>query len=137
MDKCVCTMGRSEFTEFPVDNSYTGKFRSIVVVPRDTKHDSGYRMMDFVLVADGDVPICRVTGGSDVIHLGGVLAMAGKNGSASPWSIDCLPTSGLLRVFAPYHELSIGLPMSSFEVFSHVLPTKMGHGDDADELDGN
>lgn len=48
-----------------------GKFDSLVILPTRRKHDSGYRCMEFVAVK-GEQPICRMGGGSDVIHLLGI-----------------------------------------------------------------
>jgi len=98
-------------------------------------HDSGFRLMDYV-AADRIHPICRLAAGSDVLHIAGI---GGKNigqsidfGTVKPdgtltfalveqpiaWSIDCLPTSGLFRLFAPHNNLMVGTSLSSFEVFA-------------------
>ncbi len=98
---------------------------SIIILPLTKKHgfyNSGYyRYMDFVGCA-ADRAYCRLSGCSDVIHLGGI---AGSNNPdwvkdqrtlPSNWSIDCLLENGLLRIFA-HHELIIGAALPSFEVF--------------------
>jgi len=89
-----------------------GGFDSLIILPRDTLHDSGYLCMDFVAVKDGK-PLCRLSGCSDVLHIGGI----GGSSHRCDWSIDCLPTSGLLRMFC-HRKLRCGVALSSFEVFA-------------------
>lgn len=89
-------------------------------------HDSGYRCMDYVAVVEGE-PICRLSGSSDVLHIEGIggygyhwlektkgvprmIPVAG-------WSFDCLPTSGLLRLW-PDKKIIYGCALSSFEIYS-------------------
>lgn len=100
-------------------NENIGLFNSLVVLPTRRKHESGYRIMDFVAVK-GVSPICRLSGCSDVLHLGGI---GGYNGYYEQdtaknidWTIDCLPVSGLLRFFCRY-DLYCGPALSSFELF--------------------
>jgi len=65
--------------------------------------------LDFVATKD-EAPICRVSGVSDVLHLGGI---------GGEFHIDCLPKSGLLRVFGRgTDKLIAGAALSSFELFS-------------------
>jgi hypothetical protein len=92
----------------------------------DGLHDSGYRCMDVVAVRD-DTPICRLSGCSDVIHLGGIggygenwVKKYGKVPDGIPpvaWSLDCLPKSGLLRLFTG-GDITVGPALSSFSVYS-------------------
>lgn len=90
-------------------------------------HDSGYRLMDFVAVKSNK-PICLLSGCSDVIHLDGIGGY-GKDWfekynkvpelvKPSDWNMDCLPTSGLLRLFAR-KKLTAGSALSSFEIFTN------------------
>jgi hypothetical protein len=89
-------------------------------------HDSGYRCMDFVAVKNNEA-ICLLSGGSDVIHLDGIGGYGynwyEKYGSVpnlvipSGWNMDCLPKSGLLRLFATRDIIVCGAALSSFEVF--------------------
>lgn len=82
-------------------------------------HDSGYRQMDFVLIKD-EKPLCRAAGGSDVLHLGGIggykLGFYREKVKPIGWSIDCLPKSGLLRLFTG-NLLVAGSALSSFEIW--------------------
>ena len=106
-----------------------GNFDSLVILPTRRKHDSGYRCMEFVAVK-GEQPVCRMGGGSDVIHL---LGLDGFNCFRkednkkqfvrelnsltfnAALRIDCLPC-GLLRIFC-HHKLKAGLDLSSFELY--------------------
>jgi hypothetical protein len=87
--------------------------------------------MEFVTIQKGK-PTYIVGGCSDVIHLAGIgghnigehnfderLLVERIRTHACPrvsWSIDCLPVSGLLRLFCD-NRLYIGRSLSSFEVF--------------------
>ena len=103
-----------------------GEFDSLVILPLKMRHDSGYRCMDFVAVKDGEA-MCRLAGGSDVLHIEGVggygydwLSRYNTCPSLVPpvgWSIDCLPTSGLLRMFC-HRKIRVGDALSSFEIYS-------------------
>jgi hypothetical protein len=91
----------------------------------DGMHDSGFRCMDFIAIKD-DKPVCRLSGGSDVIHFDGIGGWGHKwfeLGKGIPetimsraWSIDCLKKSGLLRIFCN-SKLIAGNALSSFELF--------------------
>jgi len=141
----ITKMSRREFYKLPHRkwNEDIGGFDSLVILPAKTDvpgllkyhikrlgakifglpepsvyeikhlHDSGWRCMDFV-ACRGNEPICRLSGWSDVLHIGGI---AGKG---SGWTIDCLPKSGLLRLFCREGRLRVGLAVSSFE----VIPTE-------------
>ena len=88
-------------------------------------HDSGYRKMDFVLIKDGK-PLCRASGNSDVLHIGGIGGYGLDDNSrrgffrdkveSIGWCIDCLEKSGLLRLFTG-NTLVVGSSLSSFEVW--------------------
>ena len=116
--KDVSDMTVEEFRELPLRgwDEDIGEFRSLVILPTETIHDSGFRCMEFVAIGAGGKPICRLSGCSDVVHLGGI-------GSTVPfgpkrlanWSIDCLKESGLLRAFCDC-PIVAGLDLSSFEV---------------------
>lgn len=106
-----------------------GNFDSLVILPIRRKHDSGYRCMEFVAVK-GEQPICRMGGGSNVIHL---LGLDGFNCFGAEddkklfirrienvtfnaaFRIDCLPC-GLLRIFCRY-KLKAGQDLSLFELY--------------------
>ena len=95
---------------------------SIIILPGRSRdlHDSGYRCMDFVAVKN-DEPICLLAGGSDVIHIDGIGGADLRKGSFGDgaWSIDCLPKSGLLRLWPTKTGcVRAGSALSSFEIFS-------------------
>jgi len=102
-------------------------FKEPEVYEIDGLHGSGFRLMDFVAVEDGH-PICRLSGCSDVLHLDGIGGF-GYNWIAKGdvpklippkgWRIDCLPKSGLLRIWPSsqkYKKLIAGAALSSFEI---------------------
>ena len=106
-----------------------GEFDALIILPSEQKeelHESGYRFMDFVAVRDNE-PICKLSGCSDVIHLDGIGGF-GKNWleehktvpktiKPSGWNMDCLPVSGLLRLWSN-KKLTVGIALSSFEIFT-------------------
>jgi hypothetical protein len=119
---------RKEFEALPCRgwNEDIGEFDSLVVLPKRHIHDSGFRCMDFIAVKD-NVPFIRLSGCSDVIHVDGIGGMGynwvekyGKCPDLVPpsgWSIDCLKTSGLLRMFT-HKKLLAGTALSSFEIYT-------------------
>jgi len=153
--KDISEMTRQEFEDLPHRkwDEDIGEFSGLVIIPASnykdsnnieefidgaTKrlmgekpeylHDSGFRFMSFVAEKYGH-PICKLSGGSDVIHVGGIGGDNINNPTHSAiaipkliapvaWSIDCLPKSGLLRLFSPSGKLRVGLDLSSFEVFA-------------------
>ena len=102
----------------------------LVILPAaddDELHDSGYRCMGFVAIQKNE-PVCILSGCSDVIHIDGISGY-GENWlekydgcpKAVPpqaWSIDCLPTSGLLRIWPRSRRVKCGHAVSSFEIFA-------------------
>lgn len=119
-------MKRADFAALPSRkwNEGIGLFDSLVILPLRTKHDSGYRLLDFV-ACRGQQAVCRLSGCSDVLHINGIGGY-GKPQSFVPrsmpvvaWTMDCLPKSGLLRLFCHGdYKLSAGVALSSFEVFA-------------------
>jgi hypothetical protein len=89
-------------------------------------HESGFRCMDFIACRGGE-PVCKLSSCSDVINIEGIggygehwlqrYGTVPKVVSPIGWSIDCLPRSGLLRIFCGV-EMTVGLGLSSFELFS-------------------
>lgn len=121
----ITKMTRKEFDAVP-DRAWAqdiGEFDSLVVLPQRRHHDSGYRCMDFVACKEGS-PLYRLSGCSDALHIDGIGGF-GKweppnlPASVKPrgWSIDCLPVSGLLRLFSREY-MTAGPALSSFEIFA-------------------
>ena len=123
---------RKEFESLPSPDSYQnniGDVDSLIVLPTRRTHDSGYRCMRFVTIQNG-IPTYVISGCSDVIHLGGIgglnvkpfnssthrYRLASQKTPSIDWSIDCLPKSGLLRIFCG-KKLIVGASLSSFELF--------------------
>lgn len=108
-------MTRKDFDELPGRKKWDEEILcdGIIILPGRAKdmHDSGYRLMDFVAIKNSK-PVCRLSGCSDVIHIGGI---GGQNVSRS-WNIDCLPKSGLLRMWMNGHFIKVGAALSSFEI---------------------
>ena len=120
---------KKEFEALPSRNwnEDIGKFDALIILPTTSLHDSGYKCMDFIAVLDNK-PKCRISGGSDVIHINGIGGL-GENwfkkygkipDSTKPidWSIDCLKRSKLLRLFCS-SKLTAGESLSSFEIFAN------------------
>lgn len=122
---------RKEFEALPRPKSFTneeiGEVDSLVILPCRHYHDSGYRCMQFVTIQK-EKPTYIISGCSDVIHLGGISGLytmdietytkrrqEGKIPIVD-WSIDCLPTSGLLRIFCS-KKMIVGANLSSFEIY--------------------
>ena len=123
---------RKEFESLPYPPSYRneiGEVDSLIILPTRRKHDSGYRCMEFVTIQN-NIPTYRISGCSDVIHFGGIgglnvypykeskyrLRNLQRMLPVVDWSIDCLPKSGLLRIFCD-KKLFVGASLSSFELF--------------------
>lgn len=115
-------MTQKDFHNLPIRkwDEDIGKFDSLILLPTKRKHGSGFACMDFV-ACKGNNPICRLSGCSDVVHLGGFLNQEAHNYS---WSIDCIFKSKLLRIFKYRYEISVGPSLSSFEVFAHQRDKK-------------
>lgn len=120
-----------DFESLPYRESFDkdiGEFDSLVILPTRKTHDSGYRCIDFVACIK-DEPICRLSGCSDVLHINGIGGYGYKWTEKNigvpfkidimPWSIDCLPKSGLLRMFCYGHNLIAGCALSSFDIFAN------------------
>lgn len=119
---------RKEFESLPTPKSYTneeiGEVDSLVILPEKHNHDSGWRCMSFVTIQNG-VPTYRISGCSDVINLGGIGGYNFKSTDRiksqtvpnADWHIDCLPVSGLLRIFSGKYKLYVGASLSDFELF--------------------
>jgi len=62
-----------EFQKLPMRglNEDIGIFDSLIILPTEEIHDSNFRCMDFIAVKN-DIPVCRLSGCSDVIHFDGI-----------------------------------------------------------------
>lgn len=106
-----------------------GVFNSLVILPAGSRplHDSGYRLLDFVAVRNEEA-VCRLSGYSDVIHIDGIGGFGKDWAQKYPtcphlvpptgWSIDCLPKSGLLRMWPMSRRMTCGPALGSFEIYA-------------------
>ena len=110
----ILKMNKEDFYSIPTIgwDEDIGTFDYLVILPKDEMHDSGFATMDFVLVKKLE-PICRISGGSDVIHIDGI---GGYGILGAGWKIDCLPC-GLLRLWND-EGITVGLALSDYEVYS-------------------
>jgi len=122
--KCVNDYTKKELEHLPARKwqEDIGEFDSLIILPTQNIHDSGYRCMDFVAVKNGE-PVCRLSGCSDVIRIDGIGGGGRNYNFKTPltpksWSIDCLKKSGLLQIFCHPCSLTSGLALSSFELFA-------------------
>lgn len=105
---------------------------SLVLLPTSAIHDSDYRCLYFV-PCEGKKPLCLMSGSSDVLHLDGIggaatfgiLKKERSGALLGSWNIDCLPVSGLFRLFSAQSRLKCGPSLSSFEVYA--IPMKGGN----------
>ncbi len=90
-------------------NGYYGEIDAFVLIPTRKRHESGYRIIDIVIIKD-EKPIGRYADTTDSFQL--------KNYNNNPyaWHMDCLPTSGLIRVWASCRTSKIISPFSSFVI---------------------
>jgi hypothetical protein len=87
-------------------------------------HDSGYRLISCVLCND-DEPFC-ITNGGDVLHIDGIGGFGYKwlenyhhvpsTVPVAGWTIDCLPQSGLFRLWCS-EDILVGRSLSSQEIY--------------------
>jgi hypothetical protein len=130
--KPITEMTKQEFAELPHKkwNEDVGKFDALVIIPGKSRdlHDSGYRNIIYVFCKN-NYPICKSSGGSDVLHINGIGGYGGykinldqvlktRLAPVIDWNIDCLPKSGYLRLFCSYY-LTNETDMSSFDVIAH------------------
>lgn len=100
---------------------------ALVILPAEEVrlHDSGYRLM-CVAVIQNDEPIGRTQLCSDIFHLGGIGGYNRKDwvNNHTPiqaaWSIDCLPMSGLMRIFNAGGTIELSIPLSSLEIYGTI-----------------
>lgn len=80
------------------------KFDSLIIVPTNRKHESGYKIINYILVS-GSTPVAQICGCSDVLHINGIggrgrfLPNGEFEDKCNPWSIDLLPC-GYFRLFS-------------------------------------
>ena len=126
----VTKMKPEDFDSVPTWTIWKGDppakpFCSVVIIPTDKFHTTGFRIMNFVFCNERQEPICRVNGISDTIHIDGIggTGLPFPNIAKRPpaeWMIDCLPC-GYLRIYCR-GTITCGYPVSDFEIFWNELP---------------
>lgn len=122
----ILKMKKEDFEKVPFRNTETNldNIYSVVIIPTENMHDSGYRCMDFVAVNSIQEPVCRLSGCSDILAIDGTGGY-GLNGVLSDkvdnkaWEIDCLPC-GYLRIYPRTgYKLKVdSLPLSNFSLYA-------------------
>ena len=120
----IFNMTKEDFEKVPERGGWSrdiGKFDSLVIIPQDYPHDSGWMCMDFVAVSKEGEPICKLSGCSDVLNLDGIGGYGRDDfmfNHIKPkgWCIDCLPC-GYLRLFSN-SVLTVGPALSNFAVYA-------------------
>lgn len=125
----ACKMTKEDFMKVPYRKDWDSKekpFNSLVIIPTDELHESGWRNMQFVALDEKDEPIVRLSNGADVLEIDGIGGYGKRNfpngvpkgRPIQGWRIDCLPESGYLRLWCREHNnLTCGPDLSNFEVF--------------------
>lgn len=118
MDKHFTQWTRKEFEALPFRGDFNTPVEcdSLVIMPTRRLHDSGYRCMDFVAVDSEGKPLCRNSGCSDVLNIDGIGGLSGFSGHPNAWNIDCLPKSGLLRLWIYRKKIIVGSALSNMEI---------------------
>lgn len=131
--KDINDMTQKEFQALPLRKDWSEEVMAdaLIILPTRRLHDSHFRCMDFVACVSKDL-LLRLSGCSDVMHIDGIGGFGYKwleqygtcPKAVRPigWSIDCLKTSGLLRIFASSYKIKCGASLSSFEMFA--IPRK-------------
>ncbi len=124
----VFDMAKEDFKKVPERDGWSkdiGEFSSLVIIPQDYTHDSGWKGMDFVAANKEGEPICRLSGCFDVLNLDGIGGYGYRNWRLGElpnciepkgWSIDCLPC-GYLRLFSR-STMTAGTALSNFEIYA-------------------
>ena len=89
-------------------------FDRVIIVPQEDIHDSGYSMMSYVLVKEGEI-VGKIGTASDVLHIDGIGGYGEWDSihgiptmvPVRAWSIDCIPTSKCVSLFCGNHSMRI------------------------------
>ena len=104
---------------------------SLIILPVDKEHVNEFKHMGFISVIDNE-PLYYLSGTSDMLCLNGICGW-GKNWInkcyekfptkvfPTPWRIDCLSKSGLMRIFILYGKIRCDPENSTFEIYNHDL----------------
>lgn len=103
----------------------TERFDSVIIVPLDEIHESGYACMKFILARKGEI-VGVVGGYSDVAHINGIggygldfdTALRTRKVPVTGWRIDCLPGSHCVRLFTSKECVVDDFIGSDFEFYT-------------------
>lgn len=123
----IMEMKKEDFKKVPFRDKNTdlSDFYSVVILPTEEMHDSGYMCMDFVAVNTKREPICRLSGCSDVLDIDGIggygidrEGLTTGLAAVKGWAVDCLPC-GLLRIYTKDgYKLKVGnMAGSNYELY--------------------
>lgn len=79
-----------------------------IIMPTENMHESGYRIVDIVVIKD-EKPIGKFSGMTDHFYIS-------TEDTTRHWSMDWLPVSGFMRIWASGYDLKIVSPFSTFEI---------------------
>lgn len=107
------------------DKKDNNRYDSVIIVPMNDVHDSGYRCMTY-LFCRGNTIVARNNGCSDVLHLDGIGGYGDwtkeqtipKKILPKAWRVDCLP-NGFLRIFCR-GKIKNGNGLSDYDIFADV-----------------
>lgn len=100
-------------------------FSRVIIVPQEDIHDSGYSMMSYVLVKEGEI-VGKIGAGADVLHIDGIGGYGEWDSiheiptmvPVRSWCIDCLPTSKCASLFGGKQIMRLG---RGFDSLSNCL----------------
>lgn len=98
-----------KFGRFEGEPEYPQTADCFVILPTRKRHNSGYRIVDVIVIKD-DKPIGKFADMTDHFYI------THYDESPKHWSIDWLPVSGLMRIWACGYDCMIRSPFSTFEI---------------------
>lgn len=119
----IFNMTREDFKQIPtISPEQTATFSSLVIIPTEEIHYSGWRCMEFVAVDKSGEPMYKMSGYSDVLHIDGIGGYGEHDWRTVPtyveakgWSFDCLPC-GYLRLMCNC-DMKYGGGISDFQIY--------------------
>lgn len=113
-------MSRKQFAELPLREwSAQTVCASVVVVPTNKRHDSGYGCFGLVAVDEHGEAICRISGQSDALEF---LCVEPRPGWRVGVKMDLLPKSRCFQFWKNDTTLMIGPALSDVQI--QQTPTK-------------
>lgn len=115
IDLNFMTATLEEFRNLPFYWEPDIKFDRLIIVPQEDIHDSGYSMMSYVLVEQGEI-VGKIGAAADVLHIDGIGGYGEWDSiheiptmvPVRSWCIDCLPTSKCVSLFSGNQIMKLG-----------------------------